>query len=257
LARELEVAIEAARAAGEVLRGSFGQRHSVRYKGEVDLVTEADESAERTIKEILRDSFPTYGVLAEESGWLAGEGSGRWIVDPLDGTTNYAHGLPFFAVSIALERANEVVLGVVHDPIREETYVAERGSGASLNGELLRVSDTAELRRALLVTGFPHDRREIPDAVELFGRFAMLTQSMRRLGSAALDLCYVAAGRLDAFYERGNQAWDIAAGILLVEEAGGTATDYRGGILSLDGQEIVASNGALHPAMVDVTARDL
>jgi myo-inositol-1(or 4)-monophosphatase len=253
LTKELEAAISAAREAGRVLREGFGWQHSVRYKGEVDLVTEVDEQAERVIREILLEAFPAYGVLAEEGGALAGEVDARWIVDPLDGTTNYAHGLPIFAVSIALERAGEVVLGVVHDPMREETFIAERGGGATLNDEPVRVSDTDEPIQALIATGFPYDRAEMPEALELFGRFAALTRGMRRLGSTALDLCYVAAGRLDGYYERGIWAWDIAAGSLILEEAGGKVTDYRGGELDLEGREIVASNGALHPAMTKLT----
>jgi myo-inositol-1(or 4)-monophosphatase len=256
LTKELEAAISAAREAGRVLREGFGWQHSVRYKGEVDLVTEVDEQAERVIREILLEAFPAYGVLAEEGGALAGEVDARWIVDPLDGTTNYAHGLPIFAVSIALERAGEVVLGVVHDPMREETFIAERGGGATLNDEPVRVSDTDEPIQALIATGFPYDRAEMPETLELFGRFAALTRSMRRLGSTALDLCYVAAGRLDGYYERGIWAWDIAAGSLILEEAGGKVTDYRGGELDLEGREIVASNGALHPAMTKLTGEN-
>src|SRR3712207_571232 len=244
----------AAREAGGVLREGFGWQHSIKYKGEVDLVTEVDEQAERVIREILLGAFPSYGMLAEEGGGLAGKEDARWIVDPLDGTTNYAHGLPIFCVSIALEKRGEVVLGVVHDPLREETYVAERGGGATLNGEPIKVSGTDELIRALLVTGFPYDRDQAPAALRLFGRFTMLTQSMRRLGSAALDLCYVASGRLDGYYERGAHAWDVAAGALMVEEAGGKVTDYRGGALDLGGREVVASNGALHPAMTRLTS---
>jgi myo-inositol-1(or 4)-monophosphatase len=255
LTKEFEVAIAAAQAAGEVLRSGFGQQQVVRYKGEVDLVTEADEKAEQKIKEVLREAFPNYGMLTEESGELEGEGDYRWIVDPLDGTTNYAHGLPIFSVSVALERAGETVLGVVHDPMAQETYAAERGGGATLNGRPIRVSDTDELIRALLATGFPYDRDEVPAVLDLFGRFAMLTQSMRRLGSAALDLCYVAAGRLDGYYERGVKAWDVAAGVLILEEAGGEATDYRGHRLDpLEGGEVVASNGLLHPELVSVTS---
>lgn len=253
MTKELETAVLAAKAAGEVLRGAFGGVHTVRYKGEVDLVTEVDDQAEQVIKEILLGTFPNYGILAEEGGQVHGEGDDRWVVDPLDGTTNYAHGLPIFSVSIALERAGGVVLGVVHDPIREETYVAEQGSGATLNGEPIKVSGTDDPIRALLVTGFPYDRDEVPAALELFRRFTMLTQSMRRLGSAALDLCYVASGRLDGYYERGVRAWDVAAGALIVEEAGGKVTDYRGGDLDLGGGEVVASNGVLHPAMIKLT----
>ena len=256
MTKELEAAMSAAREAGEVLREGFGWQHSVRYKGEVDLVTEVDEQAERVIREILLGAFPSYGMLAEEGGRLSGEEDARWIVDPLDGTTNYAHGLPIFAISISLERAGEVVLGMVHDPIREETYVAERGRGATLNGEPVRVSDTDELIQALIATGFPYDREKMPEALELFGRFAALTRGMRRLGSTALDLCYVAFGRLDGYYERGIWPWDIAAGSLILEEAGGRVTDYLGGKLDLEGREIVASNGALHPAMTKLMEED-
>ena len=256
MARELEVAVAAAEAAGEVLRSSFGREQTVRYKGEVDLVTEVDERAEGVIGEVLREAFPGYGMLAEEGGRRLGEGDSRWIVDPLDGTTNYAHGLPIFAVSIALERGGEVVLGVVHDPMRGETYVAERGGGATLNGEPIRVSDTDEPIRALLVTGFPYDRADMGAAVELFGRLTELTQGVRRLGAAALDLCYVAAGRLDAYYEKGLHAWDVAAGSLILKEAGGRITDYRGREVDLEGREIVASNGLLHPVLLEAIGAD-
>ncbi len=174
-------------------------------------------------------------------------------MDPLDGTVNYAHGIPVFCVSVALERAGELVLGVVHDPMREETFVAERGSGATLNGRPLKVSDKDQLIRSMVATGFPYDRTTMPAALDLFSRFAVLTQGMRRLGSAALDVCYVAAGRLDGYYERGVRPWDIATGVLILREAGGTVTNFRGGGLDLDGLEIVASNTALHPPMLDVT----
>jgi myo-inositol-1(or 4)-monophosphatase len=253
---ELEVAFRAARRAGEVLRAGFGTEHSITYKGEVDLLTEIDEQAERVIREELLGTFPTYGMLAEEGGELAAEEGARWIVDPLDGTTNYAHQLPIFCVSIALERSHEVVLGVVHDPMREETFVAERGRGATLNGEPIKVSDTEEMIRALIVTGFPYDRAEMPEALELFGRFAATTQGMRRLGSAALDLCYVAAGKLDGYYERGIWPWDLAAGSVIVEEAGGKLTNYRGDVLDLHGREIVASNGRLHPSIMRLMEDD-
>jgi myo-inositol-1(or 4)-monophosphatase len=254
LGKELEAAIAAAKAAGEVLRNGFGQHQEVKYKGEVDLVTKADENAEQTIKEILQETFPHYGMLAEESGSLEGEGDTRWIVDPLDGTTNYAHGVPVFCTSIALEKDSEVVLGVVHDPVANEIYAAERGSGATLNGGPILVSHTDEPIRALLATGFPYDRNEVPVALEIFGQFALRTQSMRRLGSAALDLCYVAAGRLDGYYERGIKVWDIAAGVLILREAGGKVTDYSGHELDLERGEVVASNGPLHPDLVSVTS---
>ena len=256
MARELEVALEAATAAGQMLSENFGREQAVRFKGEVDLVTEVDERAERVIREVLLGAFPAYGVLGEEGGWSRGGGGegARWIVDPLDGTTNYAHGLPLFCVYIALERSGEVVLGVVHDPTAEETYAAESGGGAELNGRPLRVSDTGEPIRALVGSGLPYEREHLPAALELFGRLAALTQGTRRLGSVALALCYVAAGRLDGYYERGPKAsWDVAAGALLVEEAGGRVTDYRGDKLDLGGGEVAASNGGLHPFLVGET----
>ena len=256
MSKELDTALLAARKAGEVLRAAFGIEHDITYKGEVDLVTEVDAEAEQVIRNELLGTFPTHGMLAEEGGELAGEEGTRWIVDPLDGTTNYAHGLPIFCVSIALERAGEVVLGVVHDPLGEETFVAERGRGATLNDQPIKVSDTDELIRALIATGFPYDRSEMPEALELFGRLAATTRGMRRLGSAALDLCYVASGRLDGYYERGIWPWDLAAGGVIVEEAGGRLTNYRGDKLDLDGREIVASNGRLHLAVIELTGEN-
>jgi myo-inositol-1(or 4)-monophosphatase len=254
LTSEFEVAVAAAKAAGEVLRSGFGQRQEVRYKGEVDLVTEADEKAEQKIKATLQEAFPAYEILTEESGRLPGQGDYRWIVDPLDGTTNYAHGLPLFSVSVALERAGEVVLGVVHDPMAQETYAAERGNGATLNGRLIKVSDTEELIQALLATGFPYERDDMSATLDLFGRFAVLTQSMRRLGSAALDMCYVGAGRLDGYYERGIQAWDIAAGLLLVKEAGGFVSDFRGSDRMLEQGQVLAANDQLHSKLHKLVA---
>ena len=250
---ELEAAVGAATAAGEVLRDGFGRQRSIRYKGEVDLVTEMDERAEGIIKDALLGAFPDHGMLAEEGGALEGGGEARWIVDPLDGTTNYAHGLPVFAVSIALERAGEVVLGVVHDPMRGETFVAERGGGATLNGETLRPTEEEDLARALVTTGFPYDRDRVPAALEIFGRLSGRAQGMRRLGAAALDLCYVAAGRLDGYYERGIHAWDVAAGALILREAGGEVTGYAGEAFEPEAGELVASNGLLHPALVEIT----
>jgi myo-inositol-1(or 4)-monophosphatase len=256
LTSELKAARSAARKAGEVLRAGFGTEHAITYKGEVDLVTEVDAEAERVIREDLLGTFPTHGMLAEEGGARSGEEDARWIVDPLDGTTNYTHGLSIFCVSIALERAGEVILGVVHDPMGEETFVARRSQGATLNGAPINVSDTDELIRALIATGFPYDRAEMPEALELFGRLAASTRGMRRLGSTALDLCYVAAGRLDGYYERGIWPWDLAAGTVILEEAGGKVTNYRGDKLDLAGREIVASNGRLHSAMIKLTGED-
>lgn len=252
MSRELDLAVTAAREAGEVLRRSYEQQLGVRYKGPFDLVTEADEESERTISRILREAFPAYGIYAEESGRLQGESRARWIVDPLDGTTNYSHGFPFFAVSIGLEVEGEVQAGVVYNPVLEEMFTAERGTGAALNGRPLRVSTTAELGRSLLASGFPYDRTAAPYALDLWGRFTLLTQGMRRAGSAALDMCYVAAGRLDGYYEQQVQAWDLAAGLIILLEAGGKATNYRGEPFDLEGREVLASNGVIHEAMVRV-----
>ena len=253
MSRELEVAVAAAEAAGEVLRYGFGRQHRIEYKGEADLVTEADEKAERKIEEILLSAFPSHGMLTEESEETEGQGDARWIVDPLDGTTNYAHGVPFFCTSIALERVGAVVLGVVHDPMANETYAAERGGGATLNGEPLEVSGTDGPARALLGTSFADRPEELELGLDVFGGLAELARGIRRLGSGALDLCYVAAGRLDGCYERGFSAWDVAAGALIVEEAGGKVTDHWGGALDPERSEgLVASNGPLHPDLIRV-----
>jgi myo-inositol-1(or 4)-monophosphatase len=254
LTRELEVAVAAAEAAGGVLRDGFGRQHRIEYKGEADLVTEADEEAERKIEEVLREAFPDHGVLTEESGQTEGQSGARWIVDPLDGTTNYVHGVPFFCTSIALERAGEVVVGVVHDPMANETYSAERGGGATLNGEPIGVSGTDKPARALLGTSFADRPEELEMGLDVFGRFAGLARGMRRLGSGALDLCYVATGRLDGCYEQGFSAWDVAAGMLIVEEAGGKITNCRGGRLDPEESKgLVASNGLLHADLLRVT----
>ncbi|MDQ3327937.1 MAG: inositol monophosphatase [Chloroflexota bacterium] len=251
---ELEVAIAAARAGGEVLRRNYNTGVTVRYKGPVDLVTQVDTESERIVTGILHDAYPAYGILAEEGGGSAGEVDARWIVDPLDGTTNYAHAFPFFAVAIALERAGQVEVGVVYDPMRDELYSAVRGEGATCNGAPLRVSSATELRRSLVATGFPYDRAQAPAALELWGRMTLACQGLRRAGSAALDLSYVAAGRLDGYYERGIWAWDIAAGSLILTEAGGQVSNYAGAPLHIEGREIVATNGPQHAELVAMTS---
>jgi myo-inositol-1(or 4)-monophosphatase len=254
LSREVRVAARAAARGAEVVREA-GLRGRVGVRDKAlpgDYVTEVDIAAEQAIVSLLEAEGGGVGVHGEERGGV--DIADAWVVDPLDGTTNFAHGLPTFAVSIALEKAGTVVLGVVYDPIREETFVAERGQGARLNDGGIGVSETDELVRALVVTGFPYDRDEVPEAVELFGRFSVRAQGMRRLGSAALDLCFVAAGRLDAYYERGIHAWDVAAAGLILEEAGGKITDYQGRPFELEGEEMVASNGPLHPALIELTS---
>jgi myo-inositol-1(or 4)-monophosphatase len=249
------LATAAAARAGALLRERYGRRQQVSFKSEIDLVTAVDREAEGLIVASLRQAFPDHGVIAEESPATAGRGEHRWYVDPLDGTTNFAHGFPQFAVSIALERGEDVVLGVVHDPMREEMFVATRGGGARLNGVRIGVSDVATLGRSLLASGFPYDVRERVDFYDGFWREALRrAQGVRRLGSAALDLCYVACGRFDAFWEWKLQPWDIAAGCLIVEEAGGRVSDLRGAPHRLAGGQTAASNGLVHAELLGMIA---
>ncbi len=258
-ARVLEferVAHAAAARAGALLRARHRERHLVSSKSsEVDLVTAVDREAERLILDHLLAAFPDHGVVAEESPARPGREPYTWYVDPLDGTTNFAHGYPQFAVSIALARDGELVLGLVHDPMREETFTALRGGGARLNGAPITVSETDELGRALLATGFPPDRRLRAAFYLTFVRLALERgQCVRRAGAASLDLCYVACGRLDGFWEWKLHPWDLAAGRLIVEEAGGRVTDFEGGRHRLMGDETVASNGRVHAELLTALA---
>ena len=248
-----EAAVKAAREAGRILRERLGTTIAVEYKGDVDLVTEVDRRAEEVVVGFLRDNFPDHGILAEEGGGRESARGARWIIDPLDGTTNYAHGFPFFCVSIAFEDAGRVICGVVYDPVRDELFAAERGRGAQLNGSALKVSTTGDLSRALLATGFPYDIRTSSDNnLDHFARFAVRAQAIRRAGSAALDLSYVACGRFDGFWELKLRPWDVAAASLIVTEAGGRVSDFRGGPFTLSGGETLASNGLLQEEMVAV-----
>ena len=256
----LNFAVQTAREAGKILADKFGRALQVSNKGDIDLVTEADLAAERLIVERIRSYHPRHRILTEESGDVAeaagvrheGQGEWKWIIDPLDGTTNYAHGYPVFCVSIALEHEGRVVVGVVYDPTRDELFAAERGEGATLNGRRVRVSGTDELNRALICTGFPYDVRTRTDFARHFRDFIMKAQSVRRDGAAALDLAYVAAGRFDGFYEEDLRPWDVAAGVLLVEEAGGRVTHYDGSPFHIYQPPIAASNGLVHDAMLGV-----
>ncbi len=219
-----------ARRAGEILRGGYEGEHQVAYKGAIDLVTEVDHQSEAFLLGEIQRRFPAHRIVSEEIGLVPGAESDQWFVDPLDGTVNYAHGVPFFSVSIAYARNGEVTLGVVYEPLRDEMFSAEKGRGAHLNGRRLKVSEVVELQRSLLVTGFPYDAWITPqNNLEYFGRFARLTQGVRRLGSAALDLCYVAAGRLDGYWELFLHSWDVAAGGLIAAEAGARVTSLSGG----------------------------
>jgi myo-inositol-1(or 4)-monophosphatase len=255
----LNFAIQTAQEAGRVLAEKFGRASlAVERKGEIDLVTEADLAAERLIVERVRSYFPRHSILTEEAGEVLRDerpSEFKWIVDPLDGTTNYAHGYPCFCVSIALERAGEIVLGVVHDPTRDETFAAERGEGATLNGRRARVSATEDLGRAMLCTGFPYDVRERTEFARHFTNFIMSAQAVRRDGAAALDLAYVACGRFDGFWEEGLRPWDVAAGKLIVEEAGGRVTHYDGSPFHIYTPPIAASNGLIHDEMLGVLTK--
>jgi myo-inositol-1(or 4)-monophosphatase len=250
-----DAAAELARAAGAILREGHGRTHAPERKGRIDLVTEYDRRSERLVLDGLRRRFPGDAVLAEESGTHAGDGQVRWIVDPLDGTTNFAHNYPFFCVSIAAEAAGRLAAGVVYDPVRDELFAAAAGHGALRNGEPIRVSDVARVEDALLVTGFPYDVREHPErSLPRFAAFLTRAQAVRRDGSAALNLSYLACGRFDGFWELQLSPWDVAAGTLLVREAGGTVTAYDGGEARLDGRQILASNGRIHDEMRAILA---
>ncbi len=247
----LDVLEELARAAGEILRAGYEQDLQVEYKGAIDPVTEVDRRSEAYLLGEIGRRFPASRVLAEESGASGSGSDGLWYIDPLDGTVNYAHGVPIFAVSIAYAPAGEVTLGVVYDPLRDELFRAERGRGAWLNGRRLRVSQVSELRRSLLVTGFPYDILHTPrNNFDHFARLAKLTQGVRRLGSAALDLCYVAAGRFDGYWELKLSPWDLAAGGLIAAEAGARVTDLDGRPDYLTSGSILAAPPALHPQIL-------
>ena len=249
IAEARSVAEAAARAGGAVVRAALDGPAQVRNKGAVDLVTEVDLASEAAILRLLQDRMPGVPVLAEEGGG-ASTGATRWVVDPLDGTTNFVHGFPSFGVSVALQHEGQVVAGCVYDPVRDQAYSAGRGLGATCEGRPLRVSATHSLDRALLLTGFAYDRRERADFYLRFVKaFLEQSQGLRRAGSAAIDLCHVAAGRADGFWEFGLNVWDVAAGVLLVEEAGGQVTDMLGGPLDLDKPRLLATNGGVHGAM--------
>ena len=247
--------VEAAQRGGAILRERFGALRTVELKGGIDLVTDADRASEEAVLRALRERVPRAAVLAEESGASGGGGAGgvRFLVDPLDGTTNYAHGLPQFAVNVAAADASGLVAAATYDPIRDELFTAARGEGAFLGGQRLRPSGRSEVGSALLVTGFPYDihqHHEVP--LRLFGAFVRRARGVRRLGSAALDLAYVAAGRLDGFWEQGLKPWDIAAGILIAREAGARVTDLRGGDAMLETGDIVAASPGLVGPMLEI-----
>ncbi|MGH9945548.1 MAG: inositol monophosphatase family protein [Pyrinomonadaceae bacterium] len=254
----LNFAIQTAREAGRILAERFGRVSlRVEHKGDIDLVTEADLAAEQLIVERVRSYYPRHSILAEEAGVVERveqPSEYKWIVDPLDGTTNYTHGYPCFCVSIALEVAGELKIGVIYDPTRDELFAAERGAGATLNGRRIRVSEVLELNRALICTGFPYDVRERGDFARHFTSFIMHAQGVRRDGSAALDLAYVACGRFEGFWEEGLRPWDVAAGAIIIEEAGGRLSRYDDSPLDIYRPPVLASNGLVHEQMMRVLA---
>jgi len=249
----IDVAREAALKAGRLLRENINGTREITYKGDVNLVTEMDRLSEKTVVETLIAAFPDHSVIAEEDTRVTGGSGYTWIIDPLDGTTNYAHGYPCFAVSIALEHNDEIIAGVVYDPMREELFSAGKGQGAMMNGRALAVSSVDALIKSLLATGFPYDRKvSEKNNMDYFHDLLMASQEVRRDGSAALDLCSVAAGRFDGFWELKLKPWDVAAGCLIVREAGGRVTDLSGNTFSIHGDEILASNGKIHDDMARV-----
>jgi myo-inositol-1(or 4)-monophosphatase len=250
------LAIGAVRESGKIQKEWLRKDKRIELKGAINLVTEVDKQCERRIIEIIKKVFPEHNILTEETPMPELPSPYRWIIDPLDGTTNYAHGYPCFCTSLALELEGEIVVGAIYDPLLDELFTAQKGKGAFLNNEQIAVSKTDQLTNALICTGFPYDLRESQENnLDHFNDFIMEARAIRRDGSAALDLCYVAAGRFDGFWELKLCPWDVAAGKLLVEEAGGLATDFRGGKLDIYGQQILASNGKIHEEMIRVLQR--
>jgi len=250
----LSFAIETARDAGRILMEKYGSV-TVSKKGDINLVTEADLASEQLIVERIRSHFPRHAILAEEAGdvvVVSGDNAWKWIIDPLDGTTNFAHGYPCFAVNIALEYQDQMVIGVTYDPTRDEMFAAERGRGTTLNGKPARVSETEELSEALVVTGFPYDFKSKPDFSRHLTEFLRLARGVRRDGSAALDMAYIACGRFDGFWEEGLNPWDMAAGVILIEEAGGQITGYDNSPFSIYSPPMLATNGLIHAQMAAV-----
>lgn len=246
-----------ARKAGAILRDGYSKEHEVAYKGVIDLVTEVDHQSEAFLLGEVRRDFPSHHIFSEESGVIQGSNDHVWYIDPLDGTVNYAHHVPIFCVSVAYASNGTLTLGVVYDPMRDEMFSAERGRGARLNGRPLKASATTELQKSLLVTGFPYDAWNTEqDNFANFVKFAKLTQGVRRLGSAALDLCYVAAGRFDGFWELALKPWDVAAGGLVCEEAGAQVTNVRGEADYISPpQSVVAATPGIHARMLDELRR--
>ncbi|MBI3399279.1 MAG: inositol monophosphatase [Deltaproteobacteria bacterium] len=248
-----KTAIAGAKNAGLLLKKNLGKVRFIEFKGVIDIVTEMDKKAEDLIIKTIKKEFPEHGILTEESAEQKSKSEYRWIIDPLDGTTNYSHGYPVFCLSMALEKAGEIILGVVYDPMLNELFTAEKDRGTYLNNKRIKVSQIHELSTSLLATGFPYDvRTSSQNNLKHFSNFAVRAQAIRRAGSAALDMCYVACGRFDGFWEMKLKPWDTAAAMLIIKEAGGIVTDFRGKRFSLYSGETLASNGLIHDEMIRV-----
>ena len=247
-----------AKEAGELIRNGFGKNNKVEFKtNETNLVTEIDKAAEKLITDFIKKKFPSHGILAEESGEMKTGADYLWVIDPLDGTTNFAHGLPVFSVSIGLQKNNTTIAGVVYDVINRVAYSAEKGSGAFANDEKMSVSSNDILRRSVLASGFPYNVNENPDnLLEKFAEMTKLVRGMRRLGSAAMDLAYTAKGVFDGYWEMNLNPWDICAGMLLVEEAGGRVSDFQDKPIDMHAKKILATNGQVHNKMIEVLNTD-
>jgi myo-inositol-1(or 4)-monophosphatase len=248
-----QIAIKASLEAGEILLRKQPRKKDVGYKGEVNLVTEVDLLSERTILKTIDKSFPEHSILTEETIGQKKDSPYCWIIDPLDGTTNYVHNFPVYCVSIALQKDKETVLGVVYNPLLKELFLAEKGKGAFLNGKRIFVSNTKKLSQSLLATGFPYDiRTSKENNLDYFSKFALKAQAIRRAGSAALDLCYLAMGRFDGFWELKLSPWDTAAGVLMITAAGGKVTNFSNGKFDIFCKDLLATNGKIHKQMLDV-----
>ena len=266
----LKIAIEAVKEAGKIQEEKFGENFKIEHKGEINLVTEVDYQCEKAIIDIIKRDYPEHEILTEEAGSVKGlppshspltkggqmEGKYKWIIDPLDGTTNYAHSYPCFCASVGLEIDGEIVAGAVYNPMIDELFTSIKGEGAYLNGNRIRVSKIGDINKSLLATGFPYDIRESKENnLNHFCNFAVRAQAIRRPGSAVLDLCYLAAGRFDGFWELKLYPWDMAASSLIVKEAGGMITDFKGGEFSIYKGEMLATNGLIHKEMIEILSR--
>jgi myo-inositol-1(or 4)-monophosphatase len=252
----LNFAMQTAREAGQILLEKFGKKINISFKGDINLVTEADLASEFHIIEKIKSYYPRHSILAEESGnaVIDGESTWKWIIDPLDGTTNFAHGYPCFCVTIALEHDGKIVIAATYDPTRDEMFSAEFGQGANLNNRLIRVSENDKLANSLICTGFPYNFAEKPSFEKHLKDMLLASRGVRRDGSAAIDMAYVACGRFDGFFEQGLSPWDVAAGVLFIEESGGKVSNYDGSKLSIYSPPICASNGLIHEEMLSILA---